>query len=53
MATRGLTGVSRFLIGSNTERIVRVAPCPVLTIPTEASDEAVADEAMEAQQTAE
>lgn len=35
MATRGLTGVSRFLMGSNTERIVRVAPCPVLTIPTQ------------------
>jgi nucleotide-binding universal stress UspA family protein len=39
MATRGLTGVSRFLLGSNTERIVRVAPCPVLTIPTEAADD--------------
>lgn len=34
MATRGLTGISRFLLGSNTERVVRVAPCPVLTIPT-------------------
>jgi nucleotide-binding universal stress UspA family protein len=39
MATRGLTGVSRFLLGSNTERIVRVAPCPVLTIPTEVEEE--------------
>jgi nucleotide-binding universal stress UspA family protein len=38
MSTRGLTGVSRFLLGSNTERIVRVAPCPVLTIPTEPDD---------------
>jgi len=38
MATRGLTGVNRFLMGSNTERIVRVAPCPVLTIPTQAAD---------------
>jgi nucleotide-binding universal stress UspA family protein len=35
MATRGLTGINRFLLGSNTERIVRVAPCPVLTIPTQ------------------
>lgn len=34
MATRGLTGLSRFLLGSNTERVVRVAPCPVLTIPS-------------------
>ncbi|PSQ95816.1 MAG: universal stress protein [Bacteroidetes bacterium SW_9_63_38] len=50
MATRGLTGVSRFLIGSNTERIVRVAPCPVLTIPTDTEGE---DEAAEAQQAAE
>lgn len=39
MATRGLTGMSRFLLGSNTERVVRVAPCPVLTIPTEADDD--------------
>lgn len=38
MATRGLTGVDRFLLGSNTERIVRVAPCPVLTIPSEAGE---------------
>jgi nucleotide-binding universal stress UspA family protein len=53
MATRGLTGVSRFLIGSNTERIVRVAPCPVLTIPTEVEDEAETSEAVEAHQSAE
>jgi len=33
MATRGLTGMSRFFLGSNTERVVRVAPCPVLTLP--------------------
>lgn len=33
MATRGLTGVTRYLLGSNTERVVRVAPCPVLSIP--------------------
>jgi nucleotide-binding universal stress UspA family protein len=48
MATRGLTGVSRFLIGSNTERIVRVAPCPVLTVPTDADEEAASDSAAEA-----
>ncbi|NBC87620.1 MAG: universal stress protein [Bacteroidetes bacterium] len=35
MATRGLSGVERFLLGSNTERIVRVAQCPVLTMLTE------------------
>lgn len=38
MATRGLTGASRFLLGSNTERVVRGAPCPVLTIPTAAQE---------------
>lgn len=38
MATRGLTGITRFMLGSNTERVVRAAPCPVLTVPT-GSDE--------------
>lgn len=38
MATRGLTGLDRFVLGSNTERVVRTAPCPVLTVPT-TSDE--------------
>ena len=33
MATRGLTGIDRFVLGSNTERVVRRAPCPVLTVP--------------------
>lgn len=33
MATRGLSGIDRFVIGSNTERVVRTAPCPVLTVP--------------------
>lgn len=38
MATRGLTGVDRFVLGSNTERVVRTAPCPVLTVPPTAGD---------------
>ncbi|PEN15214.1 universal stress protein [Longibacter salinarum] len=42
MATRGLSGVERFLLGSNTERIVRVAQCPVLTMLTEKTEEAKA-----------
>jgi nucleotide-binding universal stress UspA family protein len=42
MATRGLSGVERFLLGSNTERIVRVAQCPVLTMLTEEEEEATA-----------
>lgn len=33
MATRGLTGIDRFVLGGNTERVVRAAPCPVLTVP--------------------
>jgi nucleotide-binding universal stress UspA family protein len=32
MATHGRTGLSHLLIGSVTERVVRTAPCPVLTI---------------------
>ncbi len=38
MATRGLTGIDRFVLGSNTERVMRTAPCPVLTVPA-TSDE--------------
>jgi nucleotide-binding universal stress UspA family protein len=33
IATHGLTGWKRFVFGSVTERVVRMAPCPVLTIP--------------------
>jgi nucleotide-binding universal stress UspA family protein len=32
MGTRGLTGVKHVLLGSVAERIVRTAPCPVLTV---------------------
>jgi nucleotide-binding universal stress UspA family protein len=32
MATRGLTGLEHLLIGSTTERVVRLAKCPVLTL---------------------
>ena len=32
MATRGLTGLDHILIGSTTERVVRLAKTPVLTI---------------------
>lgn len=31
LATRGLSGLNRLLIGSVTQRVVRTAPCPVLT----------------------
>ncbi len=33
IATRGHTGTDRFLLGSTAERVVRHAPCPVLTVP--------------------
>ncbi len=32
MGTHGRTGVSRVLMGSVAEHVVRVAPCPVLTV---------------------
>jgi universal stress protein A len=32
MATHGRTGVSHLLLGSVAERVVREAPCPVLTV---------------------
>ena len=32
IATHGRTGVSRLFIGSVAERVVRTAPCPVMTI---------------------
>src|SRR6185437_14519447 len=34
MATHGYTGLKRILLGSTAERVVRHAPCPVLTIPS-------------------
>ena len=33
MSTHGMTGWRRFVFGSVTERVVRLADCPVLTIP--------------------
>ncbi len=33
IGTHGRTGVARALLGSVAERIVRTAPCPVLTVP--------------------
>lgn len=32
MGTHGRTGLSHFLLGSIAERVVRLAPCPVLTV---------------------
>jgi nucleotide-binding universal stress UspA family protein len=33
MSTHGRTGVSHLLLGSVAEKVVRTAPCPVLTVP--------------------
>ena len=33
MGTKGASGVSEFLVGSNTEKVIRMAPCPVLAVP--------------------
>jgi nucleotide-binding universal stress UspA family protein len=35
MGTHGRTGLSRLLMGSVAERVVRRAPCPVLTLKTD------------------
>jgi nucleotide-binding universal stress UspA family protein len=32
MATQGMSEIEHFLVGSNSERVVRIASCPVLTI---------------------
>jgi hypothetical protein len=32
LSTHGLTGIEHFLIGSVAEKVVRTAPCPVLTV---------------------
>ena len=34
IATHGYTGAKRVVLGSTAERVVRHAPCPVLTVPT-------------------
>ncbi len=37
MATHGRTGLRRFVVGSVTERVVREAQCPVLTVKPKAA----------------
>ncbi len=36
ISTHGRTGLYRMLIGSVAEKVVRLAPCPVLTVPARA-----------------
>lgn len=38
MGTRGATGMGEFLVGSNTEKVIRTAPCPVLAVPEQIHD---------------
>lgn len=38
MGTHGRSGFERLLLGSVSERVVRKAPCPVLTVPRRVSD---------------
>jgi nucleotide-binding universal stress UspA family protein len=38
MGTHGRSGFDRFLVGSVTARVMRNAPCPVLTVPPHAPD---------------
>ena len=40
MGTRGRSGLARVLLGSVTERVLREARCPVITIPTALSGDA-------------
>ncbi|MFN8062729.1 MAG: universal stress protein [Vicinamibacterales bacterium] len=41
MGTHGRGGFERFVLGSVTEKVLRKAPCPVLTVPRAVSGEAV------------
>jgi universal stress protein A len=38
IATHGYTGLNHFLLGSTAERVVRLAPCPVLVVRQEERD---------------
>ncbi|MBX2893302.1 MAG: universal stress protein [Saprospiraceae bacterium] len=38
IGTKGATGAAEFFVGSNTEKVIRTAPCPVLAVPEESGD---------------
>jgi nucleotide-binding universal stress UspA family protein len=39
MGTQGRTGLDRLLLGSVAERVIRRAPCPVLAVPPDTTDQ--------------
>ncbi len=41
VGTSGCSGLEEALIGSNTERVVRHAPCPVIAVPKDASSDEI------------
>jgi nucleotide-binding universal stress UspA family protein len=43
MGTHGRGGFERFVLGSVTEKVLRKAPCPVLTVPPQATTDPPAD----------
>ena len=45
MGTHGRSGFDRLLLGSVAEKVLRKAPCPILTVPPHAPAKAPADEA--------
>jgi universal stress protein A len=49
LGTHGRTGVSRALVGSVAERVVRTASCPVLTVPCRPRPQATAEPAATAE----
>lgn len=38
MGTKGATGAAEFFVGSNTEKVIRMANCPVLAVPASAGE---------------
>ena len=38
MGTHGRRGLTRMMLGSVAERVLRIAPCPVLMIPAQAAE---------------